>query len=117
MVITYKGKVEKDSMKGEADFGGLATGPWSAVPHKEGAAAPQRCPRHRRKQAGQHHRRLERRRRNFRQAPAIQALHSSRKARNSPARTRVSFGESPLTGTVKGSDITFTIKINAQART
>lgn len=42
MTITYKGKVEKDSMKGEADFGGLASGEWSAVPHKEGtpAAAP-----------------------------------------------------------------------------
>src|SRR5262245_38159862 len=40
MVMTYKGKVEKDSMKGDADFGGMATGTWSAVPHKEGAAAP-----------------------------------------------------------------------------
>jgi hypothetical protein len=43
MKITYTGKVEKDSMKGEADFGGLASGEWSAVPHKEGtptAAAP-----------------------------------------------------------------------------
>src|SRR5438132_8181194 len=38
MVITYKGKVEKDSMKGDADFGGFATGAWSAVPHKEDAA-------------------------------------------------------------------------------
>jgi hypothetical protein len=40
IVITYKGKVEKDAMSGEADFGGFASGPWSAVPHKEGAAAP-----------------------------------------------------------------------------
>src|ERR1044071_6812611 len=39
LVITYKGKVEKDAMSGEADFGGFASGAWSAVPHKEGAAA------------------------------------------------------------------------------
>src|SRR5262245_36106415 len=35
MVITYKGKVAKDSMSGEADFGGMGSGAWSAVPHKE----------------------------------------------------------------------------------
>ena len=40
LVITYKGKVDKDAMSGEADFGGFASGAWSAVPHKEGAAAP-----------------------------------------------------------------------------
>ena len=40
MVMKYTGKVEKDSMKGDADFGGLATGTWSAVPHKADAAAP-----------------------------------------------------------------------------
>ena len=44
LVITYKGKVEKDSMSGEADFGGFATGPWSAVPHKEGAAPAAAAP-------------------------------------------------------------------------
>jgi hypothetical protein len=38
--VTYKGTIEKDSMKGTADFGGFAEGSWSAVPHKEGAAAP-----------------------------------------------------------------------------
>ena len=37
MVITYTGKVEKEMMKGKADFGGLAEGDWSATPQKEGA--------------------------------------------------------------------------------
>jgi hypothetical protein len=37
MVITYKGKIEKEMMKGKADFGGLAEGDWMATPHKEGA--------------------------------------------------------------------------------
>ena len=35
MVITYTGKVDKDGMRGEADFGGLAQGEWLAVAHKE----------------------------------------------------------------------------------
>jgi hypothetical protein len=34
MTITYTGKVDKEKMEGEADFGGLATGTWSAVAHK-----------------------------------------------------------------------------------
>lgn len=44
LVITYKGKVEKDKMSGDADFGGLATGTWSAMPHKEGATATPATP-------------------------------------------------------------------------
>ena len=31
MVITYTGTVEKGKMSGDADFGGLATGSWSAT--------------------------------------------------------------------------------------
>jgi hypothetical protein len=34
MTITYTGTVDKDKMAGEADFGGLATGTWSAVSKK-----------------------------------------------------------------------------------
>jgi hypothetical protein len=34
MVITYVGEISKDGMGGSADFGGLATGTWSAVAHK-----------------------------------------------------------------------------------
>ena len=30
MVITYNGKIDAGKMEGEADFGGLATGTWSA---------------------------------------------------------------------------------------
>src|SRR5215216_3820937 len=39
LVMTYKGKLDKGAMSGDADFGGLATGTWSAVPHKEDAAS------------------------------------------------------------------------------
>jgi len=34
MIITYSGKVDKEKMEGEADFGGLATGTWSATAQK-----------------------------------------------------------------------------------
>ena len=34
MVITYNGQVADQNMGGDADFGGLATGTWSAVRHK-----------------------------------------------------------------------------------
>ena len=40
MEISYTGKLEGDTMKGEADFGGLATGTWSAKRKAAGAAAP-----------------------------------------------------------------------------
>ena len=34
MTITYNGTIDKTKMEGEADFGGLATGTWSAVVQK-----------------------------------------------------------------------------------
>jgi hypothetical protein len=117
MVITYKGKVEKDSMKGEADFGGLASGPWSAVPHKDGdagpaAAAPASAP-----QAG-----------GINITGEWSVTVETSAGSGSPSFTfkqegekltgmyKGQFGESPLTGTVKGADINFTIKINAQGQ-
>jgi hypothetical protein len=35
MVITYNGQIDKDKMGGEADYGGLATGTWSATAQKQ----------------------------------------------------------------------------------
>ena len=35
MVITYNGKLDKETMGGEADYGGLATGTWSATAQKQ----------------------------------------------------------------------------------
>ena len=34
MTITYTGTIDKETMSGEADFGGLATGTWSATAQK-----------------------------------------------------------------------------------
>ncbi|MEK6321954.1 MAG: hypothetical protein AABN33_09755 [Acidobacteriota bacterium] len=116
MVFTYKGKVEKDSMKGDADFGGLATGTWSAVPHKEDAAAPATSTA----------------------APAGASgvnisgdwafMVETGQGSGSPSFSfkqdgekltgtyKGQFGEAPLTGTVKGADIKFVIKVNAQGQ-
>ena len=118
MVITYKGKIEKDSMKGDADFGGFATGTWSAVPHKEDAAAATAPP-----------------------APAPTASSSAmnitgmwdfkvetpngtgnptftlkQDGENLTGTYKGQFGESPVTGTVKGSDVKISLKINAQGQ-
>ncbi len=35
MVITYNGKVDTEKMEGEADYGGMATGTWSAIAQKQ----------------------------------------------------------------------------------
>jgi hypothetical protein len=34
MTITYNGQITEQNMGGDADFGGLATGTWSALRHK-----------------------------------------------------------------------------------
>ena len=117
LVVTYKGKVEKNKMSGEADFGGFATGAWSAVPHKEDAAAAAPAT-----------------------APATTASGAS--ADNitgvwnfnveTPAGTgtpvftlkqegekvtgtyKGQLGETPVTGTVKGNDVMLMIKVSPQ---
>jgi len=116
MVITYKGKVDKDGMKGDADFGGLATGPWSAVPHKEGDAAPSAVAASAPQAGGT----------NVTGEWSVTVETSA--GSGNPSFTfkqegekltgmyKGQFGESPLTGTVKGSDINFSIKISAQGQ-
>jgi hypothetical protein len=116
MVMTYKGKVAKDSMTGDADFGGFATGTWSAVPHKEdaagassGAAATPAAP-----------------------SPGANNISGAWDfavetggGSGSPSFTfkqdgetltgtyKGQFGEGPLTGTVKGDDVKFSLNLSA----
>jgi hypothetical protein len=112
MVFTYKGTVETDSMKGDADFGGLATGTWSAVPHKEGAPAAA--------------------------APAMAGgtnitgvwdfTVETPNGNGTPVFTfkqdgetltgnyKGQLGEAPVTGTVKGTDVKFSLKVNFQGQ-
>lgn len=116
MVFTYKGKVEKDSMKGDADFGGFATGTWSAVPHKEGDAAPAAMAASAPQAGGV----------NITGDWSVTVETSA--GSGNPGFTfkqegekltgmyKGQLGEGPLTGTVKGADINFTIKVNAQGQ-
>lgn len=118
MVFTYKGKVEKDSMKGDADFGGFATGSWSAVPHKEGAPGTSAPPASTPQSSGGA----------MNVTGAWAFTVETQAGSGSPSFTfkqdgetltgmyKGQFGEAPLTGTVKGNDIKFTIKINAQGQ-
>jgi len=117
MVFTYKGKVEKDSMKGDADFGGFATGKWSAVPHKEDATATPAAAPATSAQAG-----------GVNISGDWSVTVETSGGSGNPSFTfkqdgekltgtyKGQFGEAPLTGTVKGSDISFTIKVNAQGQ-
>ncbi|HXG67305.1 MAG TPA: hypothetical protein VNO70_19535 [Blastocatellia bacterium] len=112
MVIKYAGKVEKDSMKGEADFGGLATGAWSAVPHQEAAAAAPAAPA-----AGA-----------FNISGAWNFTVETAAGSGNPTFTfkqegetltgtyKGTFGEGPIAGTVKGNDVRFTVKVNFQGQ-
>jgi hypothetical protein len=115
MVMTYKGKVAKDSMKGDADFGGLATGTWSAVPHKEDAAAAARAT----SQAtsggtnisGVWNFAVE-----TSQGSGSPTFTFKQDGESLSGTYKGQFGEAPLTGTVKGADVKFAIKINAQGQ-
>lgn len=134
MVITYTGKVENDSMKGDADFGGLAQGDWSAVRHKEGPATPATpaspanpaTPESAAKPANP-------------ASPATPAgaatltgvwnftvetpngtgnpvITFKQDGENLSGTYKGQLGEYPVTGTLKGSDATFRIKVNVQGQ-
>lgn len=116
LVMTYKGTIEKDSMKGDADFGGFAQGTWSAVPHKEGAAtAPPAAPGA--PQSG---------------AASISGVWNfsveTPNGTGNPVFTlkqegeqvtgtyKGQLGEGPINGTLKGSDVKLVVKLNFQGQ-
>jgi hypothetical protein len=120
MVMTYKGKVDKGTMSGDADFGGFATGTWSAVPHKEDAAAASSAPAAGPAQPA---------------APTSGvtgvwefAVELASGGTGAPTFTlkqdgekvtgtyKGQLGEAPVTGTVKGSDVKLSYKINLQGQ-
>jgi hypothetical protein len=116
LAITMTGNVDGNTMTGKADFGGFAEGDWSAKRATEAAAASQ--------------------------APASSAPSAEKidvsgtwafevetpAGSGSPSFTfkqegetltgqyKGAFGEAPLTGTIKGNEIKFSIKINAQGQ-
>ena len=121
MVITYTGKVEKESMKGDADFGGLAQGDWSAVRHVETAApatsatpattATPAAPAAPVNLTGEWNFTVETP--NGTGSPVITL---KQEGENLTGTYKGQLGEAPITGTVKGSDATFKFKVNVQGQ-
>lgn len=117
MVMTYKGKVAKESMKGDADFGGMATGTWSAVPHKEDSAAssepsaPQPASAGAVNVTGVWNFAVE-----TSAGSGSPTFTFKQDGENLTGTYKGQFGEAPLTGTVKGAEVKFTIKVNAQGQ-
>ncbi len=113
MEITYTGKIKGNEMSGDADFGGLASGTWTAK--RKAADAPT---------AGS--------------APAQSGAVNVSGTWNATVETQAGtgnpsfvlkqdgenltgtykgqFGEAPLKGTLKGSDISFAFKVDAQGQ-
>lgn len=113
MVFTYKGKVEKDSMKGDVDFGGFATGTWSAVPHKEGADSPATAPAG---ASGANITGIWDFAVETSQGSGSPTFTFKQEGETLTGTYKGQFGEAPLTGTVKGPDVKFTVKVNAQGQ-
>jgi hypothetical protein len=125
MVITYTGKVENEMMKGEADFGGLATGEWFAVPHKEGAGAGSGtgtgagtgsgggtgAGTGSGNISGVWNATVE-----TSQGSGNPEFTFKQEGEKITGTYKGTFGEAPLTGTLKGSDISFSIKVNFQGQ-
>jgi hypothetical protein len=120
LVVTYKGKVEKDKMSGDADFGGFASGAWSAVPHKEGATAAPATPSPgpgtgssigsgNGDISGMWNFTVETP--NGTGTPVFTLKQEGEKITGT---YKGQLGESPVTGTVKGSDVTLMIKVSPQ---
>jgi hypothetical protein len=124
MVLTYTGKVDKDGMKGEVDFGGLAQGEWSAAPHKEmaagsgsgtgtgtGAGTGSGSGSGSGSISGVWNATVE-----TPQGTGNPVFTFKQEGEKITGNYKGTFGEAPLTGSLKGSDITFSFKVNMQGQ-
>jgi hypothetical protein len=115
IIITYKGKVEKGVMSGDADFGGLASGTWSAVPHKEGdtpapsPSTPGGSPSSAMNISGVWNFAVET------SAGSGSPVFTLKQEGDKVTGTyKGQLGEAAVTGTVSGSDVKLMYKVNAQ---
>ncbi|HEV8485982.1 MAG TPA: hypothetical protein VGV87_20735 [Blastocatellia bacterium] len=122
MVLTYTGKVDKDGMKGEVDFGGLAQGEWSAVPHKEmaagsgsgagtGTGAGTGSGSASTNVSGVWNATVE-----TPQGTGNPVFTFKQEGEKITGNYKGTFGEAPLTGTLKGGEISFSFKVNMQGQ-
>ncbi len=110
--ITLTGKVDGAAMKGEADFGGLAQGDWTAK-RKTGGSAPAATPPASSNQAinvtGSWNFEVE-----TGQGSGNPSFTFKQEGEKLTGRYKGTFGEADLTGTVKGEQIEFSIKVTGQ---
>ena len=122
MVLTYTGKVDKDGMKGEVDFGGLAQGEWSAVLHKEmgagsgtgsgaGAGSGSGSGSASGNISGVWNAAVE-----TSQGTGNPVFTFKQEGEKITGNYKGTFGEAPLTGTLKGNEISFSFKVNVQGQ-
>ena len=114
LMMTYKGKADKGTLSGDADFGGFATGTWSAVPHKEdtapASAAPATAPASGIAGVWQFDVQLDS---GGTGAPTFTLKQEGEKVTGT---YKGQLGEAPVTGTIKGSDVKLSYKVNAQGQ-
>ena len=121
MILTYTGKIDKDGMKGAVDFGGLAQGEWEAVPHKEmagsgsgsgtGAGSGSGSGSSSANISGVWNATVVTAQGNG--TPEFTIKQDGEKI---TGKYKGQFGEAPINGTLKGGEISFSMKINAQGQ-
>jgi hypothetical protein len=109
--ITLSGTADKDSMKGNADFGGFAQGTWSAKRHQEGAAPATSPSSGASNISGNWAFEVQ-----TDQGSGSPSFTFKQDGEKLTGTYKGAFGEGPVEGTVKGNAISFNVKVNAQGQ-
>jgi hypothetical protein len=112
LAITLTGDVEGDSIKGTADFGGFAQGDWTAKRLTAAASAAQSAGATSTAQldvSGSWNFEVE-----TDQGSGSPTFTFKQEGEKLTGQYKGLFGEAPLTGSVKGNQITFSFKVSAQ---
>jgi hypothetical protein len=109
--ITLTGKADKDSMKGDADFGGFAQGTWSAKRHQEGGGPAPSPSSGSSNISGNWAFEVQ-----TDQGSGSPSFSFKQDGEKLTGTYKGAFGEGPVEGTVKGNAINFNVKVNAQGQ-
>ena len=114
MNIVMSGSVDGDSMKGTADFGGRGTGEWTAKKASGAPASAEQAPSQEKPAA------------TLTGTWAFEVTHAAGVSTPTVTITQTgeklagkysgSYGESELTGTIKGTEFTFTVEIGTEQK-
>lgn len=119
LLFTLTGEVDGDSMKGKADFGGLAEGSWTAKrlaeaslaeTNKPPAPASEKPVSEKMDVSGAWSFEVE-----TATGTSFPTFTFKQEGETLTGQFKGAFGEAPLTGTVKGNEIRFSFKVRTQA--